>query len=56
MGKFIDFWNLNLFKEICVYVFKLFVLVDILKNKDKYVYVWFEVENVVVIEVVDIGL
>lgn len=32
VGKFIDFWLLDLFKEICVYVLKLLVLVDILKN------------------------
>lgn len=55
VGKFIDFWNLCLFREICVYVLKLLVLVDIFKNCDMYVYVWLEVENVVVIDIVDIG-
>ncbi|BFT29898.1 LysM peptidoglycan-binding domain-containing protein [Alteromonas sp. D210916BOD_24] len=54
-GKPTDFWNLNLPKETRAYVPKLLALADILKNKDDYAFLWPEVENVAVIEVVDIG-
>nr|WP_241664541.1 LysM peptidoglycan-binding domain-containing protein [Ningiella ruwaisensis] len=54
-GKPTDFWSLDLPRETRAYVPKLLALAEILRNKDNYNFVWPEIDNIEVIQIVDIG-
>jgi membrane-bound lytic murein transglycosylase D len=54
-GKSTDFWSLDLPRETREYVPKLLALADILANRQDYNFVWPQIENRQVIQVVDIS-
>ncbi|WP_441743347.1 LysM peptidoglycan-binding domain-containing protein [Flavobacterium sp. W21_SRS_FM6] len=54
-NKSTEFWALDLPRETRAYVPKLLALADILKNSEKYNFVWPEIENQALTQAVDVG-